>query len=91
MITPKNLVRHEFIGLKVSVAESTNKDNVGISGVVVDETKCMLTVKTKKGLKKFAKKTSKFMFRVGGKKIKVDGRKIEKTPENRIKIKVKKW
>lgn len=91
MITPKNLIRHELIGLKVEIAESTNKDNVGISGLVVDETKSMLMIKTNKGVKKIIKKNSIFMFKIDDKKIKVDGKKIEKTPENRIKIKVKKW
>jgi len=91
VITPKNLIRHELIGLKVSIAESTNKDNIGINGIVVNETKHMLTIKTKKGLKKVAKKTSTFMFTINGKKVKVDGKRIEKKPENRIKIKVKKW
>jgi len=91
MITPKNLIQHELIGLKVKVIESTNKDNVEITGTVVNETEHMLTIKTKKGLKKIIKKTSTFMFTIGNKKVKVNGKRIDKKPENRIKIKVKKW
>ena len=91
MITPKNLIRHELIGLKIEVVESANKSNIGLKGTVVNETRCMLTIKTTKGLKKFAKANSTFLFMFNGKKVKVNGKRIEKTPENRIKMKVKKW
>ncbi len=91
MITPKNLIRHELIGLKVEIAESTNKCNIGINGTVVNETKYMLAIKTKKGLRRFAKRNSIFMFKINGKKVKVDGKRIAKRPEDRIKLKVKKW
>ncbi len=91
MITPKNLIRHELIGLKISVFESSNKSNIGINGVVVDETKNTLTIKTNEGLKKLAKENSTFMFKLGDVKVKVDGKRIAAKPENRIKIKVKKW
>ncbi|MBU3905325.1 MAG: ribonuclease P protein component 1 [Nanoarchaeota archaeon] len=91
MITPKNLIRHELIGLQVDVVESTNKDNIGISGVVINETKHMLTIKTTKGLKRIAKRCTIFAFKFSGKTVKVDGKRIEKKPEDRIKLKVKKW
>ena len=91
MITPKNLIRHEFIGLKISVVESTNKDNIGINGVVVNETKHMLTIKTKNENKRLSKKNSTFVFTFSQKKVKVAGKRIVGKPENRIKFKVKKW
>lgn len=91
MITPKNIIRHELIGLNVNIIESTNKCNIGISGTIVNETKHMLIIKTNKELKKVAKKNSTFMFKLGSKKVKVNGKRIEKKPENRIKIKVRKW
>lgn len=91
MITPKNLIRHELIGLKVEIIESTNKNNIGIKGIVINETKHMLTIKTKDNLKKIAKNTSKFAFKLDGKTVNVNGNIIEKKPEDRIKLKVKKW
>lgn len=45
-ITPGNLVYHTLIGLETVVAESTNPDIVGISGVVVDETRNTLLIAT---------------------------------------------
>ncbi|MEM5804390.1 MAG: ribonuclease P protein component 1 [Candidatus Aenigmatarchaeota archaeon] len=92
MITPKNLVRHELIGLGVKVGRSTNASLAGTSGKVVDETKRMLAVKTQKGVKKVAKRSAEFIFTLPDRtKVRVDGRIIEKRPEDRIKIRIRKW
>jgi ribonuclease P protein subunit POP4 len=92
MITAKNLVKHELIGLQIKVTKSTNKSQEMIGGMVVDETKSMLKIETKNGIKGIAKKTSEFIFTIpSGKKVKVDGKKIFARPEDRIKLKVKKW
>jgi ribonuclease P protein subunit POP4 len=92
MILPKNLIRHELIGLVVEIADSTNKFQLGIKGMVVDETKNVLTIETDKGLKKIQKKGSTFIFNIpNGKRVKVKGNKIATRPEERVKLKVKKW
>jgi ribonuclease P protein subunit POP4 len=92
MISARNLIRHELIGLDVEVVESTNRIQVGIKGLVVDETRNLLAVETEGGLKKIQKKGSIFIFKIpDGKKVKVDGKKIVARPEDRIKLKVKKW
>jgi ribonuclease P protein subunit POP4 len=92
MISAKNLIRHELIGLQVEVAESDNVSQTGTKGLVVDETKNLLTIETSEGLKKIQKKGSKFIFKIpDGKRVKVDGKRIVKRPEDRIKLKVKKW
>jgi ribonuclease P protein subunit POP4 len=92
MITPENLVRHELIGLQVEVAESSNKFQIGIKGMVVDETKNLLVVETQDGIKKIQKIGSEFIFTVpGGTRVKVRGKIIAKRHEDRVKIKIKKW
>ena len=92
MISAKNLIRHELIGLKVDVENSFNKFHKGIKGLVVDETKNLLIIETGKGTKKIQKKGTSFIFTIpNGKKVKVDGSIIAKRPEERIKLKVKKW
>jgi len=92
MITPKNLIKHELIGLEVEIAESTNKFQVGLKGLVVDETKNTLIIETEKGMKKIQKKGSTFIFKISDeKKVKVNGNKISVRPEERLKLKVKKW
>ena len=56
MITPKNLVKHELIGLEAEVAGSTNKFSIGISGLVVDETKNTLSIETEERSEKDSEK-----------------------------------
>ncbi|MFH1473704.1 MAG: ribonuclease P protein component 1 [Candidatus Aenigmatarchaeota archaeon] len=92
MISAKNLIRHELIGLPVEVVNSSNEFQVGIKGLVVNETKNLLVIETKKELKKIQKKGSSFIFKIpSGKKVKVNGKRIVARPEDRIKLKVKKW
>jgi ribonuclease P protein subunit POP4 len=92
MISARNLIRHELIGLFAEVAESDNKTQKGIKGLVVDETKNTLTIETGNGLKKIQKNGSAFIFKIpDGKRVKVDGKKIVVRPEERVKLKVKKW
>lgn len=92
MISAKDLIRHELIGLRVEVANSTNKFHVGIRGLVVDETKNLLVIETDKGIKKIQKKGTDFIFMIpDGKSVKVKGTIIVKRPEERVKLKVKKW
>jgi len=92
MISSRNLIRHELIGLKVEIAESSNRFHVGIKGLVVDETKNLLIIETEKGTKKVQKKGTSFIFTIpNGKKVKVNGTIIAKRPEERIKLRVKKW
>lgn len=76
----------------MEVIESTNKFHIGIKGLVVDETKNLLIIETRIGIKKVQKKGAKFIFTIpDGKKVKVNGTKIFVRPEERIKLKVKKW
>jgi len=92
MISINNVIKHELIGLPVEIIESRNKFHIGIKGTVVDETKNLLIIETKKKIKKIQKKGTKFMFTVpNGKKVIVYGEKIALRPEERIKLKVKKW
>jgi len=92
MISEKNLIRHELIGLDVEIGSSFNKFHVGLKGLVVDETKNLLIIETETGIKKIQKKGASFIFKIpSGKKVKVDGSIIAKRPEERVKLKVKKW
>lgn len=91
-ITPKNLVRHELIGLEVKVVNSSNPSQIGIKGRVVDETRQMLVIQTKNGEKRIEKKSCLFVFRLpDGKKLQVDGKILVGRPEDRIKKKLLKW
>ena len=84
MITPRTLVKHELIGLDVETG--------AIKGKVVDETKNMIIIETENGVKKVEKKSHEFTFALpDGKRVKVSGKYLAARPEERVKIRIKKW
>ncbi len=82
MISRKNILVHEFIGLRVS---AQGKAFGKISGVVVDETKNTLVIGTVKGEKAVPKAGAILRFHIGKTKIPVDGNKIAVRPHDRPK------
>jgi len=91
-IIPYNLVRHELIGLKVRIKDSTNKSQVGLTGKVVDETFKILKIETNKGEKIIPKDVAIFIFTLpNGTKVQVDGKILIGRPEDRIKKKLPRW
>jgi len=92
-ITEQNVVRHELIGLDAEITGSKDPKLIGLAGVIIDETKKMLKIRTKKGEKLVEK--SICVFRVSlpsGKKVEIDGNLLVGRPEERIKKKLpKKW
>ena len=89
MITPKNLVRHELIGLRVDIVSSADPTNAGRGGMVVDETRNMLVIENGRTGKvvKIMKKGAVFEFTGddGGGKTRLAGDDISYRPEDRIK------
>ncbi len=82
---PELVIAHEWIGLEVEVVGSPNRCEIGIKGIVVDETMNTLKIKTEKGLKTVAKKGRTFRVRFAGKVLRVKGDLIAFRPEDRIK------
>jgi ribonuclease P protein subunit POP4 len=92
MINPRNLVRHELVGLEVKVVKSTNPSQVDISGKVVDETRNTFSIETKKGVKAIPKDSCTFSFHLpSGEWVRVDGKLLVARPEDRVKKKQRKW
>lgn len=91
-ITPKNLPRHELIGLKVKIVKSPNSSELGIEGVIIYETMNTLHVETKRGRKTIIKKDRLFQIWLpDGLKVTVEGNVILGRPEDRLKKKLKSW
>ncbi len=85
-ITSKNVLVHELIGLNAKVIESTEKGRIGMNGRIVDETMHTLSIDTAKGEKIIPKREVVLEVELpGGGKALVDGKKIEKRPEERTK------
>jgi len=101
MLSSKTLARHELIGLKVEVVESTNKSQIGAIGTVIDETRQTLTIELEKKKiasiqkpteRSYVKDQCSFRFTLpNGEKVRVDGKVLVARPEDRIKKKLKKW
>ena len=87
MITPQNLRIHEFIGLRAKVHHALSLPHQGLEGIVVDETKNTLVLRTGKGTEKTVpKKGCVFRFRLaGGKSADLVGDKIVFRPYDRPK------
>ena len=90
--TPENVIRHELIGLHLEVVRSSNKDLIGQSGIVIDETKNMLVISQGGKRKLIPKSVAIFHFTLqNGTKVEVDGRKNVGRPEDRLRKRVRKW
>jgi ribonuclease P protein subunit POP4 len=84
-LTP-SILQNEFIGLYAKVVKSSNPYCVGIYGKVINETKNTFTIKQKDQDKIVVKNISIFHFVLPDKSIiEVDGKILNKQPENRIK------
>ncbi|MDO5824197.1 ribonuclease P protein component 1 [Methanobrevibacter sp.] len=89
MITSKNLVHHEFIGLKVHAINKNSSLN--LKGTVIDETKNTINIEEKGTEKLIPKKGTLFVFELpNGEKVEIDGNILSVRPEDRIKKRFKK-
>ena len=61
MITPKNILLHEMIGLHATILASAQTSIIGISGMIIFETRNMLALRTRKGVKWIPKSSVKKM------------------------------
>ncbi|TAJ45265.1 ribonuclease P protein component 1 [Methanofollis fontis] len=87
MITPQTLIRHELIGLPVSVVKARNPAYCGISGRILDETRNMLVILASTGPKWVEKKGTTFLFHLpDGARAEVDGSALVAQPEKRISM-----
>lgn len=94
MITPKNLLNHELIGLQAEITDSRDATLVGVKGKIVDETQQTFTVRKDDGREiKAAKQNQTFIFKLpGGTKVSVEGKLLKGDPVERLKKKQpRKW
>ncbi|MBU4300780.1 MAG: ribonuclease P protein component 1 [Nanoarchaeota archaeon] len=92
-ITEKNIVRHELIGLEAEIIKSTDAKKQGIKGIIIDETKKMLLLRTDTDEKLVEKAVCEFQLTLpNSKKVDVLGKLFFGRPEERIKKKFpQKW
>lgn len=77
-------MRQEFIGLEVEVVASGHAGYLS-KGVVVDESKNTLTIRSESKDRVVPKLGNEFQFTFESKKIRVKGSEIQHRPEDRVK------
>ncbi len=78
-----NEYQDEYIGKNIEIKKAGNKEIIGLKGKIVDETMHTFKVKVDKKTKTILKKNNTFMINNN----EIEGNKIIKRPEDRIKIK----
>ncbi|MDR0913485.1 MAG: ribonuclease P protein subunit [Methanobrevibacter sp.] len=93
MINSRNVFRHELIGLNMEVIDSSNNDLIGLSGLIVDETKKTLVIEKKidKSIKIIPKSIVLInVYLNNSSAVEINGKILVSRPEDRIKKKFKK-
>lgn len=78
------MLARDWIGLVVEVVKSPNTNEVGLKGMVVDESMKTIRIETENGIKTVAKSKRVFEVEVEGEKFRVNGDLITFRPEDRI-------
>lgn len=85
-----DVIRYEFVGREVKVAESRQPSYVGVSGKVIGETRNTFTVLQKKGRKTLVKDLAIFHFRFpDGTVVEIDGKLLVSRSEDRLKKRIR--
>ena len=86
MISCQNVARHELIGLDVLVAGASNPLHAGLGGHIIDETRNLVVLQTKAGIKKLPKSGSIFRSRLPDNTlVEIHGSALILAPEKRLK------
>jgi ribonuclease P protein subunit POP4 len=87
MISSENIVAHELIGLETKIVNSSNNQILGLTGIIVDETKSMFVIKTTTGFKKIPKKQNDWKFFVQNQDVILSGSNLCKRSFDRVRLK----
>jgi ribonuclease P protein subunit POP4 len=89
---PENILRHELIGLNAKIMRARNRSIRGTTGVVVDESRNMITLLRRGRKVLIPKSVATFRFTLSdGRLVDVDGTRLLGRPESRLKTKVRRW
>ncbi len=91
MITAQNITAHEWIGLKVKIAKSTDPTLQGLEGIVRDETMNTFTIETNGKLRQVQKQKTTFRAELSTENVEVEGSHLGFRPEDRVKKALRKW
>jgi len=81
----KDIIRYELIGLKAEIIDSKNKDNIGIKGQIIDETKHTLVIEHKGAKKRLFKENIILKIKINNQTTTIDGKLLSGRPKERLK------
>lgn len=81
---PKEIAKHELIGLEIEIVESKNRSLVGMKGKITDETRNTITIDGGKS-RKIMKSHVTMKTRIGNKEYEINGKILVGRPEDRLK------
>lgn len=84
-ITKQNIHKHELLGLSARIVSTTDKECIGLTGRIVDETKNTFKIETTGKEKVLQKKGTIIAVKIGNDEINIDVSKLRYRPEDRIK------
>ena len=84
-IQPADIARSELIGLKVEVVDAKNKSLIGLRGLIVDETKNMLSIEKDGVIKRVIKSQVTLNIMLEGQTFQINGKVLVGRPEDRLK------
>ena len=91
MITAQNITAHEWIGLKVKIAKSTDPTLQGLEGIVRDETMNTFIIEANGKLRQVQKQETTFRAELSTENVEVEGSHLRFRPEDRVKKGLRKW
>jgi ribonuclease P protein subunit POP4 len=91
MITSQNITAHEWIGLKVKIAKSTDPTVQGLEGIVRDETMNTFTIEANGKFRQVQKQKTTFRAELATGNVDVEGSLLRFRPEDRVKKGLRKW
>ncbi len=91
-INNDTILAHEWIGLQVTIVESSDPSHRGLEGIVRDETKNTVRIETRGRLLTIPKTGTTFLTTLPtGVKLAIPGSKTRFRPEDRVKKGLAKW
>jgi RNase P/RNase MRP subunit p29 len=91
MITRENVAAHEWIGLKIKIAKSTDPALQGLEGVLRDETMNTFTIETNGKSRQVQKQGTTIRAELPTEEIDLDLSTLRFRPEDRVKKGLRKW
>ncbi len=88
-ISPRNILRHELIGLEAGVVRSRNPSHRAVEGFIVDESMKTLVIEQDGESKRVPKRDATFIIKLPSGLVEVEGAALYGRPEDRVKKKIK--